>query len=333
MSSEDRKRVQAAFTKDEVQIVVATVAFGMGIDKPNVRFVVHYDMPKNVESYYQETGRAGRDGLPSDALMLYGAGDLMMVRRLIKGGENPQQVKIELSKLDSMVAIAEAYTCRRQLLLAYFGETLGTNCGNCDTCLDDPDLYDATEDVKLALMAIYRTGQKFGIGYIGEILMGKSSQRSESLGHDKLEEFGKGANQPKEAWDSVLLQLMNLGYIRADEENYNVLKLLPPSRDILREGKTLMLHRPRQKPVKTRRAKKDKAIGQADRKVFERLRAWRREAAAQEGIAPFMVFGDTTLIQLSLKQPRSREDLLQVSGIGEHKADKYGDEVLKVLNG
>lgn len=332
LSSEERKQVQSAFTKDEIQVVVATVAFGMGIDKPNVRFVVHYDMPKNVESYYQETGRAGRDGLPSDALMLYGAGDLMMVRRLIKSGENPAQVKIELAKLDSMVSIAEAYTCRRQLLLGYFGETLAKGCGNCDTCLDDPDLYDATEDAKLALMAIYRTGQKYGLGYIAEIVMGKHSPRAEAAGHDQLEEFGQGAGKPKESWDSLLLQLINLGYVRVDEENYNILKLLPSSRSILRDGATLTLHKPRLKPVRQRRGRKERAIGAADRKVFEKLRAWRREVAATEGIAPFMVFGDTTLLQLATAMPKTTAQLKQISGIGDHKANKYGKQLLDLLS-
>jgi ATP-dependent DNA helicase RecQ len=331
LATEERKRVQAAFTKDEVQVVVATVAFGMGIDKPNVRYVIHYDMPKNVESYYQETGRAGRDGLPSDALMLYGSSDMMTARRLITSGENPQQVKIELEKLAGMVEIAEALTCRRQLLLQYFGEKLDKPCGNCDTCLDKPDQYDATDEAKLAMMAVYETGQRFGTGHILDVLMGKESPRVLTLRHDELPTFGAGKALPKEHWDSVLRQLIYSGALRADAENYNVLKLTPVARPVLRDGERLFLSRPRLKPVKESRRRKDKAIGNADKAVFDRLRTWRRETAAAEGVAPFMVFGDVTLIQLSLKQPQSLQELLGISGIGEHKARKYGEQLLEVL--
>lgn len=328
LGTPERKRVQAAFTKDEIEVVVATVAFGMGIDKPNVRFVVHYDMPKNVESYYQETGRAGRDGLPSDALLLYGYGDVVMARRLINSSENREQVKIEMAKLAAMVEFAETLACRRRYLLGYFGESYPRPCGNCDVCLDKPDQYDATEEAKLAVMAVYETGQRYGAGRIIDHLMGKAPL--------PLRQTANGQQQtaddlPKEHWESVVRQLVNLGYLRVDAENYNILKLTPLTRPLLRDGERLFLSKPRLKPVRERRQRKEKLGGYADRPVFERLRAWRREVAAQEGVAPFVIFGDVTLVQLSIRKPQTREELLQISGIGDHKAAKYGELLLQLL--
>lgn len=333
LNQEERRRVQAAFTKDELKVVVATVAFGMGIDKPNVRFVVHYDMPKNVEGYYQETGRAGRDGLPSDALMLYGASDAITARRLITMGENPAQIQIELAKLGSMITIAEALTCRRQLLLRYFGEMKSEPCGNCDICLDVPEQYDATDQAKRALMAIYETGQRFGMQYVIEILLGKESPRVKTLGHDKLPSFGAGEEGSKDEWQSVLSQLIHLEYVRVDVENYNILKLTPRSREILRDGKLLMLAKPRLKPVRKRKVRKDRATDGADSVVLARLKHWRLKEATEQGVPAYVIFSDATLIQLAIRRPTTDAGLKLVAGIGEHKAAKYGAALLREIAG
>jgi ATP-dependent DNA helicase RecQ len=327
----ERSRAQEAFSKDEVQVVVATVAFGMGIDKPNVRFVIHYDMPKNVESYYQETGRAGRDGLPSDALMLYGTSDLIMAKRLISSGQNPTQVKIELAKLAALVEICEAVTCRRQLLIGYFGDHMDKPCGNCDICLEAPEQYDATEQAKLALMAIYETGQRFGAGYIVDMLMGKETPRIVASKHNELSTFSAGAMFPKEVWESILRQLIGLEYLRVDSENYSILKLTPLTRSLLREDGRLTLAKPRLKPVKQRRRDRVKGLAHGDAVLFEKLRIWRRETADAEGVAAFVVFSDATLTGLASQKPTNMDELRQVSGIGEHKARKYGTQVLEVL--
>lgn len=326
----DRKSAQDAFMRDEAQVVVATVAFGMGIDKSNVRFVVHFDMPKNVESYYQETGRAGRDGLPSDALMLYRSADFMSVKRLISQGANPQQVKIDLAKLEALFDICEAQTCRRQLLLGYFGEKLEERCGNCDICLEPPDKFDATFQARFAFMAIYETGQKYGVAYLLDHILGIAGARSKAAKHNQLPTFGGGHEFSRETWENILRQLIQLGYLRVDTESFNVLKLTPLTKAILRDDEKLFLAKERVKLVKTKR--REKLRHPADNELFERLRAWRKQAAQEDGVAAFVVFSDATLVDLASKKPRTRIDLLKVSGIGVHKANKYGAEVLKVIS-
>ncbi|MGD2083604.1 MAG: DNA helicase RecQ, partial [Chromatiales bacterium] len=255
-----RRNVQERFLRDEVRVVVATVAFGMGIDKPNVRFVVHYDLPKHIEGYYQETGRAGRDGLPAEALLLYGAQDVVTARRLIDGIADADQRRIEIHKLNAMVALAEAVTCRRRVLLGYFGERPGDaagdaseetgpddpwHCGNCDVCLDPPERFDATVDAQKALSCVYRVGQRFGIKHVIDVLRGADTERIRALGHDRLSTYGIGADKSEAEWTSVIRQLIHRGLLEQDIAAYSVLRLTGAARSVLRGEQTLELARPR----------------------------------------------------------------------------------------
>ena len=328
----ERTRVQNAFQKDEVQVVVATVAFGMGIDKPNVRFVVHYDLPKNMEGYYQETGRAGRDGLPSDALLLFSAGDILSARRLISMGENPEQKAIELKKLTSMVEFAEAQICRRRMILSYFGEYMLGPCMNCDICLEAPDEYDATEDVKMALMAVYELRQRFGLMYVVELLRGSKNARIMQSNHDALPSFGKGKLHTVDEWMSILRQMIQHGLLIQDVENYGILKLTPATRAVLRDGQQVILAKPRVK-VEKKKAKKGHRNDheEVDEALFKRLRALRRQLADREQVPAYIICGDETLRQMAILKPKTRADLLNVPGIGERKADRFGADFLKEL--
>ncbi len=335
MPAEERTRVQEAFQKDEVQVVVATVAFGMGIDKPDVRFVIHYDIPKNIEGYYQETGRAGRDGLPSEALMLYGPGDIMTVRKLIGMSENAAQKEIELRKLNSITDFAEAQTCRRRLLLGYFGDEATEDCGNCDICLNPPESYNATADVKAALMAVYETKQRFGLRHIIDVLRGSEAERIGQFGHNQLKSYGVGKPLSVDQWGSIFRQLIHLGYLRQETENYNILKLTPLTRGILREGEEITLAKPRMKVEKKERKRRGRAgtPEEYDEELFQRLRTLRREIATEEDIPPYMVFGDQTLIHMAAHKPKSEEELLQIPGVGERKLEKYGSRFLRTIMG
>jgi len=333
----ERARVQDAFQRDDLQLVVATVAFGMGIDKPNIRFVVHYDLPKNIESYYQETGRAGRDGLPAEALLLFGYGDIAISKGLIENGGNPEQNRIELHKLNAMIGFAEARTCRRRVLLGYFGESPDTDCGNCDICLNPPEQYDATEDARKALSSVYRVGQRFGMGHVIDVLRGSRNERIRSLGHDQLSTYGIGASLGQDEWGSIIRQLVHLGYLEQDMARYSVLRLTESARPLLRGEQTLTLARPRIRPVSARKAKKARMAGSGAQEkndgLFQELRALRKEIATREGVPPFVVFGDATLTEMAARRPADAEELLSVSGVGKHKLGKYGTEFLKVIAG
>jgi ATP-dependent DNA helicase RecQ len=327
-----RQAVQEAFLRDEVQVVVATVAFGMGIDKPNVRFVVHYDMPRHIEGYYQETGRAGRDGLEAEALLLYGLQDAVTARRLIEGSGNPEQQRIELHKLNAMIALAESLTCRRRVLLNYFGERLAQDCGNCDVCLNPPERFDATVDAQKALSCVYRVGQRFGIRHVVDVLRGADSERIRALGHDRLSTYGLGSDHSEQEWISIIRQLIHHGLLEQDIGNYAVLKLTGDARPLLRGEVPLTLARPRlRETARRRRPQVAAAQGPYDEALFDALRALRKRLADAQGVPPYIVFGDTTLVQMARDKPSDTAALLAITGVGQHKLQKYGREFLDVI--
>jgi ATP-dependent DNA helicase RecQ len=360
LSAEERDRVQEQFLFDKISIVVATVAFGMGIDKTNVRFVVHWDLPQNLEGYYQEIGRAGRDGLAANALMLFGWDDLGRVRALIAMGENDQRVAVEQHKLGALVGFAQELTCRRRALLGYLGEAApagAAGCGNCDVCLSPPELYDATEDAQKALACVLRMGERFGVGHVVDVLRGSKNQRVIDLGHDGLSTYGIGADRTVETWRSLLRQLVHLGYLRQDMGEYPVLRLTPAAAPLLRGDVELRLAMPRTRVGsagqagaggqatgrggKRRRAGGARAATGAtgaaeygdavDEALFEQLRALRREIADREGVPAYVIFHDATLREMAAVRPATPEDLLEISGVGERKLEKYGAEFLAVV--
>jgi ATP-dependent DNA helicase RecQ len=332
LGTSERKRVQDAFLNDDLQVVTATVAFGMGIDKPNVRFVVHYDIPKNIESYYQETGRSGRDGLPAEALLLFGYGDIAIARGLIETGNNEEQKRIELHKLNAMIGFAEALTCRRRVLLGYFGEPLEKDCGNCDVCLHPPERYDATEDVQKALSCVYRVGQRFGAGHVIDVLRGSDKQRIRDLGHDKLTTYGIGKELSRDAWGSLIRQLVHLDYLKQDMANYSVLKLTESARPLLRGEQSLILAKPRVKTTPAKKPGRKKFEGlDYDEDLFQALRVLRKRLAEEGKVPPYVIFGDATLVEMAAYRPTDDMALLSINGVGKIKLERYGADFLKVI--
>ena len=352
LAPEERKRVQDAFARDDIQVVAATVAFGMGIDKSNVRFVVHYDLPKSVESYYQETGRSGRDGLPAEALLLFGLGDAAVVRSLVEGvgrygaedpeyRRDPEQVRIELHKLNSMVGYAEGLTCRREALLGYFGEPYPAPCGNCDICLEPPETYDATEHAQMALSCVYRLNQSYGIAYVIDVLRGVENEKILGRGHDQLSTFGIGAAVSRDHWQSLFRQLIHRGFLTQDIARFSVLRLTDAARPLLRGEQTLVLAVPRTRvPTKKQRKAADRSARAAalaglevDEPLFERLRALRKRLADEQRVPAYVVFSDATLAEMAARKPATEEALLEVSGVGQSKLQRYGDAFLEVIAG
>ncbi|MBC7005570.1 ATP-dependent DNA helicase RecQ [Photobacterium sp. BZF1] len=331
MEHDERAWVQEAFQRDDVQIVVATVAFGMGINKSNVRFVVHYDIPRNIESYYQETGRAGRDGLPAEAILFYDPSDLAWLRRCLDEKEEGPQKLVESHKLNAMGAFAEAQTCRRQVLLNYFGEAREEPCGNCDVCLDPPKHFDALEVSQKALSCVYRVNQSFGITHVVEVLRGMQNQRIREHGHDKLSTYGIGREHSHEFWVSILRQLIHRGFLTQNIVRSSILQLTAKAREVLRGEVPLDLAVPRL-DIAARSAKSDKmANRQYDKKLFAKLRKLRKAIADEEDLPPYVVFNDASLMEMAERLPTSAGELLAVNGVGHRKLEKYGNAFMGLI--
>ncbi|PDV90158.1 DNA helicase RecQ [Rhizobium sp. H4] len=327
---------QDAFLKEESLCLVATVAFGMGIDKPNVRYVAHLDLPGSVEAYYQETGRAGRDGLPSEVWMAYGMADVIQRRRMIDEGNAAAEIKrVERAKLNALLAICETASCRRQAILAHFGEAHAGQCGNCDTCLKPVETWEGTEAAIKALAAIYRTGERFGAGHVIDVLVGNVNEKTERFGHVDMPVFGAGKDIPARTWQSVCRQLLAMGLIRVDHEAYGALKLEPEARAVFKHERQVFFRKDRpaseRRTKKVERSERKSALSGADGSLFEALRAERMAIAKSLGVPPYVVFPDTTLIAFATERPRSRKELLAISGVGQAKLERYGDAFLEII--
>jgi ATP-dependent DNA helicase RecQ len=332
-----RQRHQDRFIREEGLIICATIAFGMGIDKPNVRFVAHLDLPKSLEAYYQETGRAGRDGLASNAWMAYGLSDAGKVRGFIERGEaSEQQKRIEHQKLNALLGYCETTDCRRATLLHYFGDVMDEPCGNCDTCLEPVETWDATVAAQKALSCAYRTDQVFGAGYLVDVLLGADDERIERNGHEDISTFGIGAELTKTQWLSVYRQLVARGLLSVDVE-HGSLRLTEKSRPVLRGDQTVQLRKDPKPARRDRKVKKGRASVQVElrddvaRELFEALRAKRMQLAKAQGVPPYVVFGDRTLIEMAHHRPQRVEQMADLHGVGQKKLDKYGHAFLEVI--
>ena len=335
MEMKAREENQRRFQHEQGVIMVATIAFGMGIDKPDVRFVLHADLPASIEAYYQETGRAGRDGLPAEALMLYGAEDIALRRRFIEASEAPDARKhVERRKLDALLGFAESSRCRRLVLLRYFGDDCAP-CGNCDVCLDPPETFDGAIAAQKLLSCIYRTGERFGQAHVISVLLGEPDERITQLRHDKLSTFGIGQEHDRKAWRSIVRQLVAHGLISVDVTGHGGLFISSEGRQFLREKPPLSLRvakkaRPGRKSA---RREASEALPTADRALFEKLRAKRLELARAQNVPPYVIFHDRTLLEMAVRCPRSVAELAAIPGVGAAKLARYGEEFLAVING
>ena len=333
LSAEIRQENQRRFLREDNIIIVATIAFGMGIDKPDVRFVAHLSLPKSIEAYYQETGRAGRDGAPANAWMAYGLQDVISLRQMAQSTDASEQFKRILhNKLEAMLALCEQRHCRRQTILTYFDETLKQPCGNCDTCINPPEAWDATEVARKALSCIHRTEQRFGVNYLIDVLLGKDNERIKQFQHDKVSTFGIGQELSEQEWRSIFRQLISLGYITTDIEGHGALKLIEKSRPLLRGEIELTLRKPQQnKSGKDKKGKRKTSLHSIDQSLFELLREHRLELANEYGVPPYIIFHDSTLEEMAKTRPDNLEAMRYISGVGEQKLDKYGDSFLTII--
>jgi ATP-dependent DNA helicase RecQ len=333
-----RNANQRRFLREEGVIMVATVAFGMGIDKPNVRFVAHLDLPKSMEGYYQETGRAGRDGLPANAWMTYGLGDVVSMRQMLDSGDAPEERKrVERQKLDALLGFCESTACRHQTILRYFGEEHPGNCGQCDNCLEPVDTWNATQAAQMALSCVYRTGQRFGVVHLIDVLLGKSNPKIEQFQHQQLSTFGIGQELGQSQWSSVFRQLVAGGFLASDMESYGGLKLTAAARPVLKGEQEVWLRRDpepaRRKTSKAERASrfKEAFAGANDDPLWQALKARRLELAREQGVPPYVIFHDSTLLEILNQKPQTLDQLGRISGVGQAKLTRYGDDFLKVL--
>jgi ATP-dependent DNA helicase RecQ len=334
MPSVTRSANQDAFLKEEGLCLVATVAFGMGIDKPDVRYVAHMDLPSSIEAYYQETGRAGRDGLPSDAWMSYGMADVVQRRRMIDEGAAPDEVKrVERTKLNALLGVCETADCRRKTILAHFGEAHSGQCGNCDTCLSPVATWDGTDAAVKAMAAIYRTGQRFGAGHVVDVLMGKATEKVTRFGHEKQAVFGAGKDIDSKGWQSVLRQITASGLVVVDHASHGALTLSEEARAVFRGERKVILRKDRPKKERDVRRSLQAAIDlpAETQAILDALRAERTRLARQQGVPPYVVFQDATLRAMAVARPQTIDDMIALPGIGQAKLERYGSAFLTVL--
>ncbi len=331
LPAEVRADNQTRFLREDAVIMVATIAFGMGIDKPDVRFVAHLDLPKSVEAYYQETGRAGRDGEPADAWMIYGLQDVVRLSQMVGQSQADERHKrLEQEKLHALLGWCEITRCRREALLAYFGETAAGACGNCDVCLNPPHTWNGTEAAQKVLSCVYRTGQRFGAGHVIDVLRGAVTGKIQQHGHEQQSTFGIGKDVPVARWRSIIRQLMVQGYLYADPERFGALRLTPESRALLRGEVALMLREEADKPLR-RKAERSGAVSEGDALLWDALRERRKSLAEEQGVPPYVIFHDATLMEMVRLRPNSAHAMLSVSGVGAAKLERYGAFFLEVI--